>query len=143
MRSFVPTETKSTSSMNASSIIAAAGVSTIIPIFSFGLKSISCSARSSITSDNTNRACRNSRIVETNGNITRTSPCTLARRIARNWVRNIGNWRRERRMLRRPRHGFRSSSGLFSVSILSEPRSNVRTTIGFPSSALITLQYAR
>ncbi len=102
------------------------------------------SSRSSITSASTILACRSSSSVLTSGNITRTSPQALARRIARSCVLNNGRFCRLSRMLRSPKALSRwpATPRRMLSDTLSAPRSIVRITTGRPAIAVTTLQYA-
>ena len=93
---------------------------------------IPSSSKSSITSARTIFACRSSSSVLTSGNITRTSPHTLARSTARNCVLKEARFCKLSRMLRRPSALSRcpATPRRRLSETLSAPRSIVRITTG-------------
>ena len=126
-------EKKSTSRANWSAINAAEGTSIIVPTGKFGLNATPSSSRSSLTSASSNLHCRSSKSVLTIGNMIRTLPRMLARRMARSCVLNRARLRRHSLTLRTPKNGLRSFGEMPTAGLnLSAPRSSVRTTTGCP-----------
>ena len=105
VRSFVPTEKKSTSAANCAAITATDGTSTMIPT------GTGATPRAARSSSKIALASRKSSMVAIIGNITLIfAPASTARRIARTWVRRISGRSRPTRMPRIPRKGFSSGA---------------------------------
>ena len=109
---------------------AADGISTIAPISSFSSNGI-FSARSSALHFSTSAlAWFSSSRPEIIGYIIFTLPSALARRMARNWVRNSSGCARQKRIARQPRNGFISCASCRCEANLSPPKSSVRMMTG-------------
>ncbi len=134
VRSFVPILKKSTCPAKLSAIMAAEGISTIMPVFMQESKASPLRLSSALQLSSTPFASLSSPRLLIIGNIICILPKAEARRIALSCGLNMPVSLRQSLMARRPRKGFDSFGRLRYGRLLSPPMSRVRMVSGLPSS---------